>query len=213
MLGVTPQYIDKIQDQLTFVNVKGKVKPQIDLHGSKTIQYLSERERKSGQQQIETQEPDPTQPKTNYGKLSSGLPGADTEELKALKKEKLEEEIEKIKIHNQQGRGSLIEKKLVELLFGKMYQIDVDQIKPLGNDISPKIIAIINEKNKQKAKEITENLKLKDDRKKEIESILNAGEREIKTKIISVFEDTIGSILKNIQSEIDNFLNILEVSE
>ncbi|MEJ2062339.1 MAG: hypothetical protein P8X74_03520, partial [Reinekea sp.] len=102
---------------------------------------------------------------------------------------------------------------LVELLFGKMYQIDVDQIKPLGNDISPKIIAIINEKNKQKAKEITENLKLKDDRKKEIESILNAGEREIKTKIISVFEDTIGSILKNIQSEIDNFLNILEVSE
>ncbi|MEJ2043717.1 MAG: hypothetical protein P8X89_10625 [Reinekea sp.] len=119
MLGVTPQYIDKIQDQLTFVNVKGKVKPQIDLHGSKTIQYLSERERKSGQQQIETQEPDPTQPKTNYGKLSSGLPGADTEELKALKKEKLEEEIEKIKIHNQQGRGSLIEKNSLNSFLGK----------------------------------------------------------------------------------------------
>lgn len=95
-----------------------------------------------------------------------------------------------------------------------MYQIDVDQIKPLGLDLAPKIIGIVNEQNKRKTKEICEFLGISDeDQQSTIESTLNSGENEIKTKIISVCEDTSTDILKNVQSEIDNFLDILEGEE
>lgn len=224
-IGVTPQMIDKHKDRLTLVKVKGKKKKQVDTTGKETLEYLLWRRENIDQLPPAIQsEPDEDGPaferkiSSNPTGLASFIQGVAEEPDKSkksywdirLKKEQIEEK----KIKNAQKRGDLIEKKLVELLFGKMYQIDVDQIKPLGLDLSPKIIAIVNEKNKEKAQEVGKLLKVSDQETvKQIESILNSGEQEIKTRVISVCEDTSAGILKNVQSEIDNFLNILEIDE
>lgn len=144
----------------------------------------------------------------------SGVSSLPTEEQKnktwydiQLKKQQIEEK----RIKNEQQRGNLIEKSLVELLFGKIHQIDVDQIKPLGIELNPKLISITNEMNKAKAKSICDLVKIDDSTTlKNIESILNSGEKEMKTKIISACEDISATILKNVQSETEVFLAVME---
>lgn len=216
-IGVTPQMIDKHKDRLTLVKVKGKKKKQVDRYGTETLEYLKWRSETHGLE-IPFTKSEPEENGTMLAKIStnpSGKTNLTLEQQKnknwydiEIKKRTIKEKDLKI----EQKRGNLIEKKLVELLFGKIYQIDTDQIKPLGIDLSPKIIAIVNEKNKIKAKSIIDLLEISDNSKlKQIESILNSGEKELKTRIVSTCEDISATILMNVQAEIDNFLNILEV--
>ncbi len=53
-IGVTPQYMPKIEAQLSMISVPGKKKQQIDLHGASTLRFSAEREI-----QIKDVEPDP----------------------------------------------------------------------------------------------------------------------------------------------------------
>jgi hypothetical protein len=222
MLGVTPQMVDKIQGRLTLIKVKGKKKLQIDLHGAATIQYLADREaalplpEPETEQQTEPVE-DPVPESVTVRKIRtnpsnpSGLPNPLNKTKRELEEEKLKETIEKLHIDNQQSRGNLIEKKLVELLFGKIHQIDDDQFKSSGVDLSKRVLAIFNEKTRKKSTELLEIIK-KDTNitQKKIESILNSDDDVVKLKIMSVWEDITGDVLKSVQRETDSFLTQFE---
>lgn len=238
LAGVTKQRITavlKAEPPLVTIVIDDRGKKKIDLDGHLTANYLKGRkpteqkpqpEKKSKRGRPRDVQEQPVNPYEGAGDYQAtgnpsgvGLPGANdvisggghgkTWYEIQLKKQQIEEK----RIKNEQQRGNLIEKSTVELLFGRMYQIDVDQIKPLGVDLSPKIITITNELNKQKAKTILEALEITDKSVlKQVESVLNSGEKEMKTKIISVCEDISAGILANVQAEINNFLEVMETA-
>ncbi len=217
ILGVSSTAVGKIKKQLTLVNVPGKKKPLIDLTGLKTIKYRQSREKeiKNNPEAFKYLDKKP-KPKTNTKEeANNDSQDEDEDDDKNisydLKQKNIKLKNEELQLKIDQKRNDLITKNLTDIFFGKMYQIDSDQLKQLGSKLSPKIFSVINERNKIKTNSICKLIETEDKEKKEsIESILSSGEKEIKTKIVGIFEESIHSILKDIKDEIDNFLDLLE---
>lgn len=209
IVGISSTRVGKIADQLTLVQVEGKVKPQIDLEGVATIEYRKKRELPEPTIQAETPPPktSPHLPGNNLSGISNATP-----EEKALKDIKLEEQIEELKIKNQIKRSDLVQKKVAIKVFNKFYSIHENQLKTLGINIGPDISSIYNKSNAIKTEEIAKHLDRSEDKllKAEINKILNSGEPERINDMNQVFEDATGSILKSIQIEIDKFLKHVE---
>jgi hypothetical protein len=49
----------------------------------------------------------------------------------------------KIRVERQQRMGLLIERKLVSVTFGKLYQIDTNELRPIGAALSPEIAGVL----------------------------------------------------------------------
>jgi hypothetical protein len=212
-IKVSDAYIYKIQDQLTLVKVKGKKKKQIDLLGTATLEFLKKREVDNINLPTEDTDNELENPRVGSSNNPSGLANQQNniKEEEPLKDKKTRKQIEELELKIEQKRGNLIEKNLTDIFFGKIYQIDSDQLKQLGSNLSPRLFRIINERNKLKTNEICELFETTDkDLKESVESILNSGEKEVKTKIVGVFEVSVSDILKTIKEEIDNFLDLLE---
>jgi len=229
----SPQYIDKVQKIfppiVDFVELgktsSGKPKIKVNRDGDLTKKFISEyivkppdpqkqnkpKKKPASQKNIQTEsKPDQEEETPEPGQHATALKYG-TEEKHELEKRKIKLQNEDLKLKIDQKRGNLVEKNLTDILFGKMYQIDSDQLKQLGSNLSPKLFRIISERNKIKANEICELLEIKNHEVKEsIESMLNTGEKEIKTKIVGIFEEEVHSVLKSIKDEIDNFLDLLE---
>lgn len=141
---------------------------------------------------------------------NNGTPGqADHQELKRLK---LKEDIEKVRIDNERKRGALFPKVLIKRVFGRLHSIDENQFKILGTSVSPGISAIYNKANTEKTKQILSLFKKEDDKelKKEINKILNIGETDRILEMTNLLEDKTNGILKAIKREIDKFLKNLD---
>ena len=221
IINVSAAYIGKIADaQLTLIDDGKSKKLKVDLHGVATLRFLENRETNipADQPTAPTEKPPATKPKptTTSGNNPSGL--ALTGQSKKLSDIKLEEQIEKLKIENQQKRGDLIEKILIKKLFGRMYEIDQNQFKTINVSITPKISAAYNAANTSKSKAIIELIKeecdVKPDRLKELKSEINktleAGEPDRILEMNKILEDATGVILENIQRQIDEFINMIE---
>lgn len=214
MLGVSDAYIYKIQDQLTFVKVKGKKKKQIDLMGVDTLEFLKKREMSIPN--FGDDEPDEPERKKPAGRNPSGLPLAENtnayENKRSLENTKLNEQIEKLRIENQQKRGNLIAKNLIVKVFNRIYSILQNQFKPMGINAMPKISAVYNSSNIVKAKEILKLFDLENDngKRSEILNIMNSGEQDRVNEGNQILEDSVGDILKNVQRAIKKFLESIE---
>ncbi len=226
LAGVTPQQITKVvrfkPPQLTIVKIPGKLKPFIDLDGHLTAQYLHGRTPKEPDDPAEPTKttPDekpinPYQDDGNYKSKShnpSGIRVIGGTDKQALDKIYIEEKIENTRIKNEQLRATLIPKDLVEKIFSKIHSIDDTQFKTIGINTNSKIESVYGQDNIRKVGQILELFsRLPDDRiKSDIQKILEEGETGRTLEINSIMEDATGSILKNIQREIDDFLILCE---
>lgn len=176
---------------------------KIDLDGHDTQLYLADKKIKLKESETDLNLDDITEGKRgNQGGFN---------EKRSYEIEKIKQQTEQFRIKNEQIRGNLIEKRLVEILFGKIYQIDEDQFKQAGVDISKRSLAIFNSRNKQKAKDLIQMIQEKDDIKlKNIESILNSDLEPMKIDLISMFEDIATGVLNSVRREIDMFLAGME---
>ncbi len=223
LAGVTPQQITKVvrfkPPQLTIVKLPGKAKLFIDLDGHLTAQYLHGRTPKELKEPTETKkEPgkeekpiNPYQDDGNYKSKShnpSGVRIPGSESKHDLDRIYIEEKIENTRIKNEQLRATLIPKDLVEKIFSKIHSIDDTQFKTIGINTNSKIESVYGQDNIRKVGQILELFsRLPDDRiKSDIQKILEEGETGRTLEINSIMEDATGSILKNIQREIDDFL-------
>ena len=212
-INVSPTYVGKIQDQLTLIEVEGKKIPQIDLHGSATLEYLKKREEYLSEFEPEPPSLETPPPKTKpfgQGNNPSGLPN--TGERKKLADIKTEEQIEEIRIKNQIKRADLVQKKTAIKVFNRFYGIHETQLKSIGINAGPKISTVYNKSNAVKISEILKLLEKEDDKslRTELTKVLNSGESERINSMNQILEDATGSILKSIQIEIDKFLKHVE---
>jgi hypothetical protein len=95
-----------------------------------------------------------------------------------LEKIKIYEQVKEIKTKAEQRREGLIDKKLVRTIFGKLYEIDMNQFIPMKEKLIPDLAAIFGVKD--------ESVKLK------------AGKR---------LDDELWKILGNVKREMNKFLN------
>lgn len=203
-----PYIIDMAPDPRT-----GKAK--VDLDGINTIAFLLKHKQKNQQKEQQPDQPPaqpPRQPANPTG--YNGAPNFGTKQ--ELEVEKLKESVEKLRIDNEKKRGSLIPKRLIKLVFGKLYSIDSNQFKTLGVSASPEISDVYNEENDQKTEEILKLFGKEEDKnlKKNISKILNSGEEARMLKTSNVLEDKTSKILKSIKRIFDDFLkNIKKLEE
>jgi len=204
--GLSTSYIGKLSDQekITLVDDGKSKKPKVDLHGALTLDFLSSRDAQSS----------PVQPKNSKdtkptSATATVIPRTESAKLKEVK---LEEQIEELRIKNQQKRGNLVPKNIIVKVFNRIYNIDEAQFKGMGVNVSPKISAVYNESNNDKADEI---LKYFDESgthpdKDHLIKLLNSGEPLRINDMNQILEDATGAILKGIQREITKFLNMIE---
>lgn len=225
--GFSPQYVNeqirKDPYLIDLVNHNGK--EQVDLDGDATILFLDSHS-KNKLKESSPKEHENTPPlKTKETKNTTETVDArsekvrkkyGTEEKHILEKQKLVENIDKLRIDNEKKRGSLIPKILIERVFSRLYSIDENQFKALGINVSPKISAVYNSANTDKTKLILGLIKKESDieLKKEINKILNAGEPDRILEMNKILEDATGGILSAIKREFDKFLkNIKKLEE
>lgn len=207
LTGLSKQAVSKAcaAGHITMVISNGK--KMVDLDGHSTVEWLQKHPLQTAP--IVNQPAPPVIKNTipiNDSNNPSGL--ASIGENKKLKDEKLEEQIEELKIKNQQKRADLVSKKLAVKVFNRFYGIHENQLKTLGISASPKISAIYNKSNSVKTNELLKFLEKEDDKdlKSEIIKILNSEESDRINSVNQTLEDSIGLILKSIQIEIDKFL-------
>ncbi len=197
----SPQFVngELRKDPPTLDTVIHKGKEKIDLDGYKTVLFLQNygRNQKENTAEIIDTAIEAT---TNKPKLPS--------DKSELIKEKLREDIQKVKIDNDKKRGALIPLILIKRVFNKLYSIDENQFKTLGINAAPKISTIYNSSNSEKVKSILELLEKENDSgiKKEINNILNQGESDRVIEVNKILEKATFGILKSIKREIDKFL-------
>lgn len=207
--GLSKQAISKAckAGKFTMCTVAGK--DMIDLDGYLTVEWLYTHPFKNKNNEAAAQKNNEEntneherKPITHKTKLKYN-----TDETAELKRQKIREDIEKIKIDNDKKRGDLIPKILIKRLFSKLYSIDENQFKNLGVNVSPKISSIYNSSNAEKTSIIMALIDRKDEElKKDISKILNSGESDRILKVNSALEDATNGILLNIQRAIDMFL-------
>ena len=196
LVGISKQAVSQLVKSGAVTSVKKGRYPQIDLDGALTQQYLDE---KADQKAESTRDYS-----TGISKPTQPIIG----DKRSYEIEKIREQIQEIQIKNAIKRGDLVEKKLIKKVFDRLYQIDQDELKVLGVNVSPKISAVYNSSNSEKVKEI---LKLIDNTNKELKSdistIINSGETDRVTEVTQIIEDAVGFIMKSIQNEINKFLS------
>lgn len=224
LTGLSKQLISRDCNKGKLTMCMSNNKRMVDLDGHLTIEWLKLKKSriKGAPEKKEIPIHDKidmdllNQPSSDSGNNPSGLPS--TGESKALKDIKVEEQIEQLRIKNQQSRGDLIEKLLIKKLFGKMYEIDQNEFKTINVSITPKISAVYNAANTTKTKDIIELITAETDikaskiknLKSEINKTLEAGEPDRILEMNKILEDATGKILENIQREVDNFINMIE---
>lgn len=210
LTGLSKQAVSKAckAGHITMVYSDGK--KMVDLDGHLTVEWLKRHPAQTAPAVNQPVLPIIKTPPQNDSSNPSGLPS--TGETKKLQNEKLEEQIEDLKIKNQQKRADLIPKKLVVTVFNRIYSIDENQLKPIGVNVMPKISSVYNESNSVKAKELLEYLGKEDDKnlKSEILKILNANEDDRINECNQILEDEIGSVLKNIKREIEKLFKNMD---
>lgn len=224
LTGLSKQFISKECKAERLTMCESNNKRMVDLDGHLTVEWLRQRSDKITKKVVPETPIDKdkiidliNKPQQSSGNNPSGLSTADPDEKK-LKDVKLEEQIEQLRIKNQQSRGDLIEKFQVKKLFGKMYEIDQNEFKTINVSITPKISAVYNTANTTKTKDIIELITAETDikaskiknLKSEINKTLEAGEPDRILEMNKILEDATGKILENIQREIDGFINMIE---
>lgn len=238
---ISAQAIDKFQKKvppvIDFVDygktASGKTRWRVEQFGELTVAFIKEQQGKNPEKQIpevypRTKEyncpPKPSnQPKNTEQEPITGKQHAtskkyDSIALAKVKYLKAEEDLEKVRIFNQQARGDLIDKELVKKLFGKMYEIDQNQFKTINVSITPKISAAYNSANTNKTNDIIELIKSETELspeksknfKTEINKILESGEPDRILEMNKILENTTGKILENIQREVEEFIKMVE---
>jgi hypothetical protein len=212
LTGLSKQFISREcgKNKLTMCEHNGK--RMVDLDGHFTIEWLRRHRPKTNEQPPPKI---PIQDKINFDLINSnsnnpsGLPGSN--ESTKLKEIKLQEQIEELRIKNQQKRGALISKKIVVKVFNRIYNIDESQFKSIGVNVSPKISAVYNNGNSEKADLLIAYFKENSNpEKSDIAKILNSGEPLRINEMNQILEDTTGAILKGVQREITSFLEKME---
>lgn len=222
------QYIDrelkKNPPTLTVITkgktASGKKRIKIDLDGELTQKFIrlrvpdSEYLKPEKKKATRTEEKIKNEPAEEFDPLESRNPSglAATGEAGELKAEKTREEIEKLRIDNQQKRGALIEKKLIVMVFNRLANIDENQFRALNVRACPKIIALDSKRNDEKVNEILELFGKEKSKTLRTETlkILNSGESEKTSEITEILEEDTGKVLKNIQREFGDYLEIIE---
>ena len=218
VLKVSAPYVDKICKAGKVTLIQDGKKQKVDLHGSKTLKFLSSRDEsgrvvaKQKPQQVKDNSIETEQTFVPSGNNPSGLPG-DSEEIYGLKDTKLSEQIEKLRIENQQKRGALIDKKLVTNVFDRLAGIDENQFKSLAVRVGPRIEESLADSYDNKTTEILLLLGRESDTdlKTDIQKIMNAGASDRIRKVTEIIEEDTGSVLKNIQYEFGKFLERCEI--
>lgn len=98
-----------------------------------------------------------------------------------LEKIKIYESIKKTKIETEQKRNELISRKLIKQIFGKLYEIDMNQFVQLKAKLAPALMGLAG-----------------------------CTDSEILIKAEEKINDEIYLILNNVQAEIDKFLKMIE---
>lgn len=209
--GLSKQAISKAVKAGHFTICKHGGKQKIDLDGHLTVEWLMLHPMKSKNGDV------PQEKEINYDQyfIPAGNTSTDLTSKRSLENTKLNEQIEKLRIENQQKRGNLIAKNLIVKVFNRVYSILQNQFKPMGINAMPKISAVYNSSNIVKAKEILKLFDIEDDTRKrsEILNILNSGEQDRVNEGNQILEDSVGDILKNVQRAIKKFLESIEEEE